>query len=59
MCGGYCQLQMWFVMGVTRYTHWMDCAHRNAAGMPLCMEIIDIGDLNKDEDVSLMDKGKG
>jgi hypothetical protein len=35
-----------------------DCAHRNAAGMPLCKEIIDISD-NEDENVSPMDKGKG
>src|ERR1700683_4846267 len=35
-----------------------DCAHRNATGSPLCKEIIDISD-NEDENVSLMDKGKG
>jgi hypothetical protein len=34
-----------------------DCAHRNAAGMPLC-ETIDISD-NEDENISPMDKGKG
>ena len=35
-----------------------DCAHRNAAGTPICKEIVDISD-NEDENVSLMDKGKG
>ena len=35
-----------------------DCVHRNAAGMSLCKEIINISD-NEDENVSSMDKGKG